>query len=509
MNCLKNLPKTSLPGQSLVKTLGLVKTLNLTKALSLVKILNLAETLSLSKILGLTKVLNLTKPLGLAKTLTGTVVLLTSFFLPWEAASSAPVDKTATPNAQPSSPLTLLTQKKAIAWDSVIPFKNNSFFLQVSHLFRKDSPFLILLSQNGDIKPYPNENWNQPLKPNEENTPQVYQHFLNLNGLYTKAGTSSLWVLDAGLPAPAIEKERAEKPSDSPSDPPPEGPSPEEKEANGKSSEEKGAERKIPEEKAPKNINSNNAGKSEGKPKGAKLIEINTLTDQVTRVIPIPVKALHKGSLLSQIRIADNKAYIADAGCPALLVVNLQDGETRRLLERHPSLTGMRALIVNNKAVQPLPPYRFLKNTNALELSPDETILYYLPGTGPLFLIRRAMIDDPKVTPIELSESMMLWYNVPSNGGMTIAPDGTLYFSDIANKSIIRLTPDRKLTTIATNAQLQWPGHLFVSGKIIYIPATTLDGYTLTHPAHEAKPFTSSLYALTVPLTNAATPILP
>lgn len=251
-----------------------------------------------------------------------------------------------------------------------------------------------------------------------------------------------------------------------------------------------------------------------------KLIKIDLKTNQVAKIFNIDRTVLTSKSLLTAISIHGNHAYIADAGAPALIVMNLETGSGRRVLENSATLYARQAVIVDGKIIKPASDNSVLPNTtqealfsllnvNQLAISPDGRWLYYQTASGPLYRIDTYLLNDASLTPVELSEGMTLWYKTRSAGGIACGPDGSLYITDIATNSIYRFTTGRILTKLITDKRLQWPSHPFVSNKnILYIPATQLDKalYTtkpvITDQSHHAVQWPVEIFSLNIPNAN-------
>ncbi len=77
-------------------------------------------------------------------------------------------------------------------------------------------------------------------------------------------------------------------------------------------------------------------------PGGAKLIQIDTATDQVVRIIMFEEQVAPGDSYLNDVRIdhEHQAAYISESGAGALVVVDLTDGTSRRVLDDHPSTSA-------------------------------------------------------------------------------------------------------------------------------------------------------------------------
>ena len=75
-------------------------------------------------------------------------------------------------------------------------------------------------------------------------------------------------------------------------------------------------------------------------PGGPKLVHIDPSTGEVVRVYRFDAEIAPEKSYLNDVRIdlPARRAYITDSGLGALVVVNLESGESRRLLEEHPAM---------------------------------------------------------------------------------------------------------------------------------------------------------------------------
>src|SRR6185369_17537204 len=132
-----------------------------------------------------------------------------------------------------------------------------------------------------------------------------------------------------------------------------------------------------------------------------------------------PATALQNNSFLSALAVsrAHQVAFVADRSRadwtgesnPALLVVSLETGETRRLLEDHPSLEpDAVAIVVDRRPVA----HRDLDGTmeklrlgvSELSLDPAGTFLYFAPlNGGTVWRIRVTDLLDPALPPTELA----------------------------------------------------------------------------------------------------------
>jgi hypothetical protein len=73
-------------------------------------------------------------------------------------------------------------------------------------------------------------------------------------------------------------------------------------------------------------------------PNGPKLVEIDLETNETRRIILFNTDLAPQGSYLNDVRIHNSSAYITDSGViGALIIVDLNDGQARRVLHGHKS----------------------------------------------------------------------------------------------------------------------------------------------------------------------------
>ncbi|MDI2113639.1 L-dopachrome tautomerase-related protein [Commensalibacter nepenthis] len=233
----------------------------------------------------------------------------------------------------------------------------------------------------------------------------------------------------------------------------------------------------------------------------AKIITIDTKTDQVLQTYPIPDSVFKEKTALNAIAVYDHHIYIADEGAPAIIVFDTKTGQARRLLENSPSLYSRLAVVANNQVVKPNLDQSSHFNVNQLAISPDGKRLYYQAVSGPLYRIDTMYLNDATYSPAELNEAMMIWFKTPSSGGIVCGPDGTLYIDDIATNSVYRFTTGRILNKLITDPRLKWPAHPFISkNNVLYIPTIQFDQTQLLNKQdHSTIQWPLYIYSLTPP----------
>ncbi|MCC6104281.1 L-dopachrome tautomerase-related protein [Acetobacter sp.] len=238
----------------------------------------------------------------------------------------------------------------------------------------------------------------------------------------------------------------------------------------------------------------------------AKLIQIDTRQNTVVRVVPIEASALHKDSVLSGVAVHENTAYVADSGVAGVLVIDLPSASAHRFLDRHPAISATRPIVTPDGPVTTANGNLLAIDSSMIAVSPDGKWIVVQPPGGYLSRVETTIFTDPDVTPAAMEESVTQWYKTPSLGGMTIGPDGTLYWSDISTGSILSYTIGRIPRRLITDPRLKWPATpgLDTTGHL-YVPAAQLNHTAAFQNGKSSVEWPVTVYKLTLPTTPPPT----
>ncbi|WP_415432824.1 L-dopachrome tautomerase-related protein [Acetobacter indonesiensis] len=238
----------------------------------------------------------------------------------------------------------------------------------------------------------------------------------------------------------------------------------------------------------------------------AKLIQIDTKQNKVVRVVPIEASALHKESIVSGVAVHGNTAYVADSGVAGVLVIDLPSASARRFLDRHPAISATRPITTPTGPVTTADGHLLAIDSSMIAVSPDGKWIVLQPPGGYLSRVETTIFTDPDVTPAAMEESVTQWYKTPSLGGMTMGPDGTLYWSDISTGSILSYTIGRIPRRLITDPRLKWPATpgLDASGHL-YVPAAQLNHTAAFQNGKASVEWPVTVYKLTLPTTPPPT----
>lgn len=318
-----------------------------------------------------------------------------------------------TPATAGTGQLRLVAQSESVVWNAVAA-DHGRVFVAGPRWSGSTGPAVGLVTADGGVAPYPDAAWNAWHPGAAADTAFVNVNSINLDG------RGDLWVVDTGAPTFG----------------------------------------------------------GDPLPGGAKLVRVDVTSNRVTRVYPFGPDVAPPGSYLDDVRFNGGTAYLTDAGRPGLIVLNLGTGAARRVLDGHPSTTAPadRPIVVDGTVVRGADDTPLKVNADPLELSPDRRWLYYGPLSGPWSRVPTRGLDDPQLSPAQLAAQVRPWADLPPTGGTAMDRRGNLYFSDLAHDSIMRRSPDGRITQLIQDPRLHWVDAPFLDGHdTLWLPVPQLD----------------------------------
>lgn len=234
-------------------------------------------------------------------------------------------------------------------------------------------------------------------------------------------------------------------------------------------------------------------------PGAAKLVEIDIGSNRIIRTIPFPADVALKGSYVDDIRFNGKHGYLTDAGNAGIIVVDLDSGRSRRVLERNPSTVAQqgRPIIISGQVLNGPNDQPLFVQSDPLEVSPDGKWLYYGPLEGPWSKVPTRLLDDPKVSAAELAGAVRPFADLPPMGGSVMDRQGNLYFSQLEDDSIRKRAPDGTITTLVSDPRLHWVDAMFITpdGRLL-MPAAQIDRVALFSGGTSHVEWPVSLFSL-------------
>ncbi|HEX5998363.1 MAG TPA: L-dopachrome tautomerase-related protein [Hyphomicrobiaceae bacterium] len=257
------------------------------------------------------------------------------------------------------------------------------------------------LGPDGQLKPYPNEEWNSWRNTKRDQVPPE-SHRVCVQSVVAD-GNGNLWVLDPAAPA----TERVVK-------------------------------------------------------GGPKLVQIDMASNEVAQVIAFDETVAPTASYLNDVRFSPdgNRAYITDSGQGAIVIVDLASGTAHRVLDGHPSTQPEKGVVVKTDGKELRRPdgRGALFAADGIALSPDGKFLYWQALTGhTLYRIATSALQDGHQPEDQLASKVETVGKVGVSDGYWMDSRGNLYLSALEENAIKLRKSDGSLSTLVQDERLRWP----------------------------------------------------
>ena len=194
---------------------------------------------------------------------------------------------------------------------------------------------------------------------------------------------------------------------------------------------------------------------------GPKLLKIDLSNDQVVRRYAFPPSIAPQKSYLNDVRVDTKKglAYITDSGLGAIVVLDLESGESRRVLTEHPS-TKAEDIVLSIEGRE----WPGKVHADGLALDIDGGYLYYQALTGRnLYRIRTERLRDASLTETELGKCVERVGESGASDGIGFGQDGCVYLTSIEQNAIRRMCPEGEIEVLVQDPRLKWPDSVFLT----------------------------------------------
>lgn len=197
-----------------------------------------------------------------------------------------------------------------------------------------------------------------------------------------------------------------------------------------------------------------------------KLVKINLETNTIERTYFFEGAASNK-SYINDVRVDTQRgyAYLTNSNEGGILVVELESGNIRQILQDHHSVKSdpSYSFVMDGKELMKEgKPVKM--QSDGIALTPDGNWLYYKPLTDDkLYRIRTEFLRDESLTDGEVAEWVEDLGPYTTTDGMIFDKKGNLYLGNLQTSTIMQVDKELKLTTILQDDSLIWPDSYSVS----------------------------------------------
>jgi len=229
-------------------------------------------------------------------------------------------------------------------------------------------------------------------------------------------------------------------------------------------------------------------------PGGPKLVKVDLSSNTAVQTISFDDRVAPQETYLNDVRFSRDgrHAYITDSGPRgAIIVVDLQSGGARRLLDGHPSTQVEKDVVVKTDGHElRRPDGRGVEfSSDGIAISADGQMLYWQALTGrTLYRIATRALDDTKLSGKELEGRVE---RVGENGvsdGLLMDKQGRIYISALEENAIKRREANGQVHTLIADPRLRWPD-TFSEGPdgAIYVTASRIQDMPWYKPASSPR----------------------
>ncbi|MGD0235062.1 MAG: L-dopachrome tautomerase-related protein [Syntrophorhabdales bacterium] len=244
-------------------------------------------------------------------------------------------------------------------------------------------------------------------------------------------------------------------------------------------------------------------GKEAGQPikaGAAKIVGFDVDTGRTITKVILSAPVLLSVSHMNDLRIdlthgSAGTAFVTDSSFgtePALVVVDLASGRSRRILEG----TAFVGIDKSFATFLDFEPHVYSRSNltfpiggaDGITLSPDSSRLYWTSLTGRrLFSAPTAVLSNLDARESELVMSVRDEGERPPCDGIATDPEGRIYFGALDQESVVRRNADGTFTLIAHDPRLTWPDALQVANGYLYVTLGQWNRHASFNGGHDLR----------------------
>ncbi|TXE11946.1 hypothetical protein FUA26_07740 [Seonamhaeicola algicola] len=195
-----------------------------------------------------------------------------------------------------------------------------------------------------------------------------------------------------------------------------------------------------------------------------RIFVFNLKTKTLTKTYTLNENAYFKDSYINDLRIdkKHNSMYCTDSGHGGLVVINLETGANKRILNEHTSTTAeVDHLTFNGKK------WNRTVHADGIALNEKQNKLYYHALSGySLYAINTNDIHTKKES--ELKNSVIFEAKTAAPDGMIFDDNGNLYFADLENDKIMYRQPNGTIKTLIAGNNVKWADTFSIYNGYLY-----------------------------------------
>lgn len=225
-----------------------------------------------------------------------------------------------------------------------------------------------------------------------------------------------------------------------------------------------------------------------------KVIAFDLSTDSIVHEYIFPDSVARKGSFFNDLSVAPDGKFLVVSNAsffgkkPSLVVYNIETGESRSLLEKHPS--------VRDEGYVPVTPAKKMRffggmidlliGIDGIDFSRDGKYVYYAGvGHSELFRLPTAVITDFSISEEAVGKAVEKVGKKPLSDGIRTDHEGNVYITDVEHQGVYVIPPMGEGFTLIKDDRIRWADGLSLSGDgTFYLADSDIPGIMLKSKRH-------------------------
>jgi sugar lactone lactonase YvrE len=202
-----------------------------------------------------------------------------------------------------------------------------------------------------------------------------------------------------------------------------------------------------------------------GENHAGRLVGWDTQDEKLHRVIYLAKPVIKDNTFLNDLAIdlKHNAIYIADTGTGSIIVIDLNTGQARRVLESAEQTKAEEIdMVIDNKIVT-LGGQTARLGINPITIDHEDEYVYFGAMTGTsVYRIKTSDLLNEEIGEADLSQRIERYGDKPISDGITIDNAGNVYITSITDDSLGITKPNGTYETLVSRDDLSWPDGLAI-----------------------------------------------
>lgn len=194
-----------------------------------------------------------------------------------------------------------------------------------------------------------------------------------------------------------------------------------------------------------------------------KLFVFDLNTNAPVRRYDLSEDSFHEDSYINDLRVDAKRGmvYFTDSGHPGLVILHLSSGQSKRVLDGHPSTRAETDhLTIDGKT------WKNTVHSDGIALDTEKDQLYYHALTGyTLYALPLKAILDEDLAPEDLFIDLG---KTPAPDGMITDAYGNIFMADLEHHKIVYRTPEGEIKTLLEGNPVKWADTFSIYNGYLY-----------------------------------------